>query len=173
MNNLQPEIIDSSKMQVLTEFEASQIQNNIDRFRIGLLDTDVIIAGRNLKGVWSGVMLFERANAARVVNLFKNVFDAQTASETESDTGFKAGKDLVGVELHQPRNKQVAVFYNNRPVVIDNLEQRNLVLYLDPDTLLSFHVILRKLLNENGISGQLHLLSKCSFKVMTNNAARY
>lgn len=146
MSSATVELIDTSNMQVLTEFAAAGfVHDNIDRFRVGLVGTDIIIAGHSLAGTWSGDMLFERANLTAVVELLGEVLNGRLRKEAREYVYFTAGKDEVGVGAHMPREKLLISFYNNRRVEMDGLERGGWRLYVAPDTALSIYVELEKL----------------------------
>lgn len=138
------EVIDSSQMKVLSEFEVSEVKNNIDRFRIGIVNENIIIAGRSLTGSWSGDFLFEKANIAQVTGLIKDVLNGSLATADEHFLTFKASKDAIGIGEYAPRDELVLALTNNRPAVLDGYESKARTIYIDSNTLLKMYVELEK-----------------------------
>lgn len=144
--NQQIEVIDTGNMQVLSEFAAAGfIHDNTDRFRIGSMDGNIIIAGRGLDGAWTSSVLFERANLPKVVQLLDEVLNGRLRQENRDYVYFTAGKDEIGVGAQQPRDLLTISLYNNRRVKMDGLESGGWRMYVAPDTALKLYVELEKL----------------------------
>lgn len=140
------EVIDTSQMQVLTEFPAAGfIHNNSERFRIGLLDTHLIIASCSSNGKWSGDVMFERANLAAITQLLDDVLNGRLRKEERDYVGFNSGKDRIGISAQAPRDRLTISIYNNRFVKMDGGETRAWSVTVAPDTALKMLVELEKL----------------------------
>lgn len=140
------EVIDTSQMQVLTEFAAAGwVHANTDRFRVGALGENIIIAGHGLNATWMGIMLFERANLEAVTKLLGEVLNGRLRDEDQDYVGVIAGRDRVGISAQAPRGTTTISLYNNRRVKMDGAETSAWDMTVAPDTALSLYVEMKEL----------------------------
>jgi hypothetical protein len=152
MSDEQVEVIETSRMQVLSEFAAAgRAHDNTDRFRVGALGENIIIAGHGLNGAWSGVMLFERTNLEAVTRLLGEVLDGRLYGEDQDYLNVMAGKDRIGISAQSPRGATTISLYNNRRVKMDGADTRAWDLTVTPDTALSLFVELKELRHQGKV----------------------
>jgi hypothetical protein len=152
MSNDQMETIETSRMQVMSEFAAAGwVHQNRERFRVGLSDANVIIASLGPDGRWSGSMFFERANLAAVTSLLGQVLNGRLYDENKDYLGIVAGRDEVGISTQAPRGTLTISLYNNRPARMDAAQTSAWNLTVAPDTALKLYVELKQLV-EQGIA---------------------
>ena len=120
------EIIDTSRMQVFSEFDAAdEIVDNTERYRVGLVGDDVIIETYTRGGGWAGGLFFERANLADVVQSLTEVLAANPLTGAVNRSVLK-GSDLLGVTVYEAgdayqRGEIRVQLNNNRPAIMDGM----------------------------------------------------
>ena len=146
MSDGQLETIETNRMQVLSEFAAAGwVHQNRERFRLGLYGTNIIIASSGPDGVWSGSLLFERANLGAVTKLLGEVLNGRLYDENRDYLGVVAGRDEFGVSAQAPRGTLTLSLYNNRPARMDGGQTSAWNLSVAPDTALKLYVELKRL----------------------------
>jgi hypothetical protein len=152
MSDEQVEVIDTSQMQVLSEFAAAGwVHANTDRFRLGVLGDNIIIAGHGLDGTWSGDTLFERKNLEAVTKLLGEVLNGRLYDEDQDYLNVISGKDEAGISAQAPRGKITISLYNNRRVKMDGAEANSWNITVAPDTALSLYVELKELIAQGKV----------------------
>lgn len=135
------EIIDSSRMQVLSEFDyIGEIFDNTDHYKIGVLEKNVLVSPRDLSGNESAAFLYERANHSQLIAKMEDVFAGKAPESNKDYFEFKSGRDflVIGIVSTFPMAafKPIVKFKltNNRRANLDGSESGNWFLYMSVET---------------------------------------
>ncbi|MGI8554871.1 MAG: hypothetical protein ACR2LT_00725 [Pyrinomonadaceae bacterium] len=131
------EIVDSSQMTVLSEFNyVDEVFDNTDHYKIGVLGKNVLIEVRNLNGKESAGFLYERDSHLDLIVKMEDVYAGKLNELDKDYFSFKNGKDflVIGITSTFPHTsfKPITKFSltNNRPAVLDNIKASGWFLYM-------------------------------------------
>ncbi|MGI8554874.1 MAG: hypothetical protein ACR2LT_00740 [Pyrinomonadaceae bacterium] len=152
------EIVDSSQMQVLSEFDyVDEVFNGTKHYSIGVLNENVLVCVSNESdGKQRGTFLYERVNHTRIIAKIEDIYAGKLKELDKDYFSFKNGKDflVIGITSTFPHTsfKPITSFNitNNRRVIIDNLELGNWDLYMSVETGKLFLAELKRIKNQIG-----------------------
>ncbi len=141
MNNQTIEIIDSSQMTVLSQFDyLEEVFNNTDHYTIGVVNENVLIRTRGLDARESATFLYERANHSQLMAKIEDVFAGKVPESNKDYFEVKSGKDflVIGIVSTFPMAafKPIIKFdlTNNRRAKLDESESGNWFLPMSTET---------------------------------------
>ena len=120
------EIIDTSRIQVFSEFDAAdEVVDNTERYRVGLVGDEVVVETYTQGGGWAGGLFFERANLADVVQALQEASEANPLAGAVNRSVLKGG-DLLGATIYEAggayqRGEIRVQLNNNRPAIMDGM----------------------------------------------------
>lgn len=137
----QIETIDSSQMQVLSDFRfVDEPINNIEHYYLGVLGDKFMTRIRDLEGNVRGKVFFERANYAEVMAKMENVFAGKLKQQDVDYFTVKQGLDflVIGITTTFPHTASAPIISfnltNNRRAILDDLNLGGWDLYMSIET---------------------------------------
>lgn len=141
MNTQQIETIDSSQMQILSDFSyVDEPINNIEHYYLGILDDKFMTRMRDLEGNVRGKVFFERANYGAVVATMEDVFAGALKQQNVDYFTIKQGLDylVIGITTTFPHTASAPIISfnltNNRRAILDELNLGGWDLYMSIET---------------------------------------
>jgi hypothetical protein len=141
MNTQQIETIDSSRMQVLSDYRyVDEPINNIEHYYLGILDDKFMTRIRDLEGNVRGKVFFERANFAEVIAKMEDVFAGELKQQDVDYFIVKQGLDylVIGITTTFPHTASAPIISfnltNNRRAILDELQLGGWDLYMSIET---------------------------------------
>ena len=135
------ETIDSSRMQVLSDFRyADEPINRIEQYYLGILGNKFMTRMRDLDGNERAKVFFERANYDEVVATMENIFADNLVLQQVDDFTIKQGLDnlIIGMTTTFPQTASAPVISfhltNNRRAILDELNLGGWDLYMSIET---------------------------------------
>ncbi len=141
MQTQQIETIDSSRMQVLSDFRyADEPINRIEHYYLGILDNKFMTRVRDLEGNERAKVFFERDNYRDVLATMEDIFAGKLIERQVDDSTIRQGLDnlIIGITTTFPQTASAPVISfhltNNRRATLDELNLGGWDLYMSIET---------------------------------------
>ncbi len=135
------EIIDSSKMTVLSEFDyVDEIFNGTEHYAIGVLNENVLVRITSETGWQAATFLYERTNHLELIERIEDVYAGKLPELNIEYFTIKKSKDFLVIKINEtfPHTsfKPIVQFRltNNRRVELDGDESGVWNLYMSVET---------------------------------------
>lgn len=134
MSTQQVEVIDTSNMKILSEFEAEgEILENLHAFRFGVIREDVVLAAKDGNDNWRGDVLFERRHLKDVARGLDDLLTGRLVPQG-NEFILEDGKDDIYIHPTMPRADLSISIGNTRRARMDSLETGGWQIHVSVET---------------------------------------